>query len=245
MSFADATNGWMAACDQKQASFLWRTSDGAKTWRRIASSSPTNGQCNRVTALDFVDTSHGFTSFGPAIYRTADGGATWPPQAQLSGPGSGLPVDGVYAIKTFGSVHLALAQAGNAQFVFRSIDGAEGWSYLATIPSGFDNAVGLLTASRWVQLLPGQGVETTDAGKTWHRYPSDYSGEMLLSGDIVFGDVSVGYAQTRGSIQRTEDGGLHWTPIHTPGTALVTPAAGGSGSLSSPLSFTWGPSDAG
>jgi photosystem II stability/assembly factor-like uncharacterized protein len=34
----------------------------------------------------------------------------------------------------------------------------------------------------------------------------------------VFGDANVGYATVRGSIQRTTDGGAHWTAIKTPGT---------------------------
>ena len=44
----------------------------------------------------------------------------------------------------------------------------------------------------------------------------------LLSSNRVnpapFGDATTGYATVRGSLQRTTDGGAHWTAIKTPGT---------------------------
>jgi len=79
--------------------------------------------------------------------------------------------------------------------------------------------VAFVTESRWLQvILPGQSVETTDAGRSWHAYASDYGQAAPVSPQVVFGDASVGYATVRGSIQRTEDGGLHWKYIKTPGT---------------------------
>jgi photosystem II stability/assembly factor-like uncharacterized protein len=80
-------------------------------------------------------------------------------------------------------------------------------------------AVAIVTESRWLQVIvPGQSVETTDAGKTWHAYASDYAQAAPVSPQVVFGDASVGYATVRGSIQRTDDGGLRWSQIKTPGT---------------------------
>jgi len=61
-------------------------------------------------------------------------------------------------------------------------------------------------------------METTDGGATWHAYTTDYSQAAPIAPDIVFGDAQVGYAIVRGSIQRTVDGGAHWTTIKTPGT---------------------------
>jgi photosystem II stability/assembly factor-like uncharacterized protein len=57
-----------------------------------------------------------------------------------------------------------------------------------------------------------------NAGKTWHLYPSDYSQAAPVAPQIVFSDPLVGYATVRGSIQRTIDGGPHWTYLKTPGT---------------------------
>jgi photosystem II stability/assembly factor-like uncharacterized protein len=65
-------------------------------------------------------------------------------------------------------------------------------------------------------------VETTDAGKTWHPYPADYTQAAGVAPDVVFADPLVGYATVRGGITRTVDGGSHWTAIETPGTGMTT-----------------------
>jgi photosystem II stability/assembly factor-like uncharacterized protein len=79
--------------------------------------------------------------------------------------------------------------------------------------------VTFVSASRWLELIvPGESVETTDAGRTWRAYPSDYSQAAPVAPQIVFGYSLVGYATVRGSIQHTIDGGVHWTSINTPGT---------------------------
>ena len=73
----------------------------------------------------------------------------------------------------------------------------------------------MVTESRWLQLIaPGQSVETTTTGQQWHVFASDFNTE---SPEIVFVDSLVGYAQGRGQLQRTVDGGLHWIRIMTPG----------------------------
>jgi photosystem II stability/assembly factor-like uncharacterized protein len=127
-------------------------------------------------------------------------------------------------VRAFGSTLLIPAwgmQPGaqtETEYAFDSTDGGATWAYLATTRSGSNN-VTFVSESRWLELIvPGESVETTDAGKTWHAYPSDYSQAAPVAPQIVFGDSSVGYATVRGSIQRTTDAGLHWTYIKTPGT---------------------------
>jgi photosystem II stability/assembly factor-like uncharacterized protein len=228
-SIIDSTNVWMTAGSDE----IWRTTDGARSWRQLPFRGiPITDQCVPGT-LDFVDKTHGFTSRGPTIYRTSDGGATWSPVAQLLPTDFPSPtsVDGI-SIKAFGNDYLALVRGHDVQFhdsmfVFRSSDGGAGWSYVASIPNAFVSGMGLvnvsfLTESTWVKILPGQSMETTDGGKTWHAYPSDYAGDVGLLGDVVFGDASVGYVTIRGSIQRTEDGGQHWAKLATPGVAQPT-----------------------
>jgi hypothetical protein len=99
------------------------------------------------------------------------------------------------------------------------VDGGASWSYLATVPPNPDGSLVLVTASRWLRIVPpDQSQESTDGGATWHPYVTDYSQGAPISPEIVFGDPDVGYATVRGSLQRTVDGGAHWTPLRTPGT---------------------------
>jgi photosystem II stability/assembly factor-like uncharacterized protein len=117
-------------------------------------------------------------------------------------------------VKGFGSTLLVPAFTNQADgYVFRSTDGGATWAYLA--PAGpVNNSPAFVTAMRWVKVItPGQSVETTDAGKTWHAYPSDYSQAAGVPPQVIFGDSLVGYATVRGEIQRTVDGGLHWVMI--------------------------------
>ena len=105
-----------------------------------------------------------------------------------------------------------------ASYVCRSVDGGATWSYLATVPQG-DGAFAFVTATRWLQIAtPSSSKETTDGGATWHAFTTEYSQAAPVAPEIVFGDPLVGYATVRGAIQRTVDGGAHWTTIKTPGT---------------------------
>ena len=123
-------------------------------------------------------------------------------------------------VKTFGSSLLvgALGLSGTGkEYAFRSSDGAN-WTYASTGPILQIDIV-FVTAARWLQaFLPNQSSETTDGGASWHSFTTDYSQAAPVSPQISFGDASIGYATVRGSIQRTTDGGAHWTGLKTPGT---------------------------
>jgi len=126
-------------------------------------------------------------------------------------------------VHQFGSVLLvdAYGQSVNsgqpAGYVFRYTDRGATWTYLATLPNPARQPA-FVTASRWLDLVVhGQSQETLDAGKSWHAYPSDYEQAAPISPDVIFANTEVGYATIRGGLQRTIDGGLHWTPLRTPG----------------------------
>ena len=60
--------------------------------------------------------------------------------------------------------------------------------------------------------MPGSSSSaTTDAGASWHSFATDYVQAAGVPPQIVFGDAQTGYATVRGGIQRTSDGGVHWT----------------------------------
>jgi hypothetical protein len=79
-----------------------------------------------------------------------------------------------------------------------------------------------VSESRWVILLAQ--LETTDSGRTWHSYSSDYLLPAPNSYEVVFAESLVGYGTARGGIQRTLDGGSHWVRIAMPGTSPPDPA---------------------
>jgi photosystem II stability/assembly factor-like uncharacterized protein len=243
IAFVDAQDGWYStgAVPETQCNGageqVWRTADGGAGWQVVASVSlPTGGgsgiaaaQCKQ--GLTFIDTAHGFLdawddNHPPTIYRTSDGGQTWrgstlpdPPGFTTQPGGFALQAGPVRGSGSNLFVPAYTSAGGVArQYVYRSTDGGATWAYAATPPNQGDT-VAFVSATRWLQIIePGQSMETTDAGKTWHAYPSDYAQAAPIAPQVVFGDPLVGYATVRGAILRTTDGGLHWAYIDTPGT---------------------------
>lgn len=235
ISFVDGLRGWAlfpgvpsTQCLQAGAQ-LWATSDGAATWKLVATASDQNqapgglpfDQCKEYAYL--VDAVHGFVAGHdalrrPAVYRTSDGGATWatstlpdPPGFVTNGGGNALQV---VAMRAFGASVLAVAGNGSgAEYAFRSIDSGATWSYAATLPPGPAEVV-FVTDTRW--LLIGNdaaGQETTDGGKSWHAWSTDYKDAAGVASTFVFADGAVGYGTVRGDVHRTTDGGAHWELI--------------------------------
>jgi photosystem II stability/assembly factor-like uncharacterized protein len=244
ISFIDDQQGWFTTGGVPETqcngagTAVWRTVDGGSNWQQVASvdwQHDVQGaigyrQCKR--GLSFVDATHGFLGASdpnhpPTIYRTVDGGLTWaattladPPGYVTLGAGDTLSLG---LAKAFGNTILlpAWGMQPNAQreveYIFRSVDGGVSWTYIATAGQGIDT-VTLVTESRWLRIAnDASALETTDAGKTWHPYRSDYQDAAGVSSVFVFGNPLVGYGTVRGGIKRTVDGGQHWTSINTPG----------------------------
>jgi photosystem II stability/assembly factor-like uncharacterized protein len=124
-------------------------------------------------------------------------------------------------VRAFGSALLVPATVatagGPATHVYRSLDGGATWTVAASTPNG--GSLAFVTISRWLRLGPaGASFESTDGGTSWHAFASDYSNAAPIPPDVVFGDPMIGYATVRGGLQRTVDGGAHWTTLKTPGT---------------------------
>jgi len=237
VAFVDDRNGWLLTAGSPaigcmgQYFEIRRTTDGAATWQSAykADLSLTGG-CK--SQLAFVDARHGYVSVSsrdapPAILRTADGGRTWSTSAAFTDPPgftfspSVTRLD-VGTVADFGSTLLVpvVGQASSqySMHVYRSTDRGATWSYWRTVPTTM--RLVFLTTTRWLQLgLASTGSSvTTDAGATWHVVPTDYGQAAGIEPQVAFGDANTGYATVRGSLQRTLDGGAHWTSVHTPGT---------------------------
>ncbi len=238
MNFINDREGWLlrtqlpgSGCGQDPYA-LWHTIDAGLSWSRLGPDSEFDGplfiQCKRSMA--FADPLRGVVSsvaqdMATWVRRTTDNGKTWSEGVALPAP-PGFNTGG-YGVEPgqprwFGSTILVDAQgivSGQLQrFVYRSVDAGATWTLAATTPDA-TGTFAFVTATRWLQVgAPGQHEETTDGGSTWHRYASDYAQAAPIAPQIVFGDENVGYATVRGAIQRTLDGGAHWSTIKTPGT---------------------------
>lgn len=235
-AFVDDHQGWLvipgspATQCQMQSVAIWHTLDAGATWQRLSPTGIADGQCKSGPV--FTDPNHGELSAyspndRPVVYGTADGGRSWAASRPLVDPpgftsgGGGFELT-VGAMRAFGATLLA-AVAGNGSgqigwFAYRSSDGGATWTYVGTAPDRTSPIV-FVTATRWLQIDPSGGSkETTDAGASWHGFTSDYGQAAPIGPVITFGDAQVGYATVRGAIQRTTDGGAHWSAVRTPGT---------------------------
>jgi photosystem II stability/assembly factor-like uncharacterized protein len=208
------------------------------TWQKVAEttygSQPPHGigygQCK--VGLSFIDSTHGFISgydpnHPPQEYRTADGGQTWSSSGPLPDPPGFVSSAGGFTLRAgqvhaFASVLLVVAGSDNStqqdSYVFKSTDRGASWRYLVRLPAP-PVAPAFVTETRWLYVVPpGQATESLDAGNTWHAYASDYEQAAGVAPTVVFADSQVGYSTVRGDLQRTVDGGAHWTVLHTPGT---------------------------
>jgi photosystem II stability/assembly factor-like uncharacterized protein len=231
VAFTDNANGLLLSTGspatqcQTQTVSMWKTTNGAASWQMVASTGIADAMCKR--GLSSADPTHAFfTTYSPnagsLVYRTADAGASWTASAPLPIPPNLASSGALFVSITerprgFGSVVLVGGGAGQTKDVFRSTDGGATFTYASTVAA--EGIVAYVTATRWLQILPpGSSLETTDGGASWHAYTTDYTQAAPIAPDVVFGDASVGFATVRGAIQRTVDGGAHWTAIKTPGT---------------------------
>jgi len=238
VSFISEREGWLldpdspaGNCDT-QSLRLWRTTDAGATWTRVAASqlATADGKCRQ--SLSFVDQQRGFVAgYEPnkasVIYRTTDGGTIWSASQPLPAAASSCASPGgpcqAGSVRAFGNALLVdvTGYAGGRirRSVFGSTDGGSSWSSLADVPDA-EGAFAIVSASRWVQISIGsRSQETTDGGRSWHPYSSDYEQAAPVPPAITFADDRVGYATVRGGIQRTTDGGAHWEHFGpTPGT---------------------------
>jgi len=227
VSFIDDHEGWLAtlgsptAACQTQSFALSHTADAGATWSALTVTGIPPAQCKNT--MTFRDPTNGLVTAydgttAPVVYRTTDGGRTWSsgqPVPQAPGSSGGLTV---VSVKVFGSVAVADVTGQAKHYAYRSSDGGTTWTYANTAPNQQD-VIAFVTATRWLQISsPGNSKETTDGGATWHAFTTDYQQAAPVPPVITFGDAQVGYATVRGAIQRTVDGGAHWSAIRTPGT---------------------------
>jgi photosystem II stability/assembly factor-like uncharacterized protein len=184
------------------------------------------------SGLLFTDASHGFITawdhgLRPTIYLTRDGGKNWtgvdlpdPPDFKTTSVFPKFSFESVSVMRAGKSMYVVAwgTQPGDSDrnYVFRSNDGGASWSSIARVPR---QDIVVVTESRWLKLsMPGDSLESSDAGQQWHLFASDFNSG---GGRVNFGDSQVGYQGGYGVILRTLDGGTHWDRIQAPGMPSI------------------------
>ncbi len=218
--------------------YLFRSTDQGRTWEQ-RNWAPYRGG-GGPAAISFTDETNGWALFpgvpatqcqqaGAQLWRTSDGAATWQPinyVDDMSATPHGIAFDQckeyvafvgnalrVVSIRGFGATAMLSAAGGDNLYVFSSSDGGKTWTYVATVSDPARVELSILAYNHW-QLIQA-GLETTDAGKTWRSFTTDYADAAGVASTFVFADEKVGYGTVRGGIHRTVDGGAHWELIKT------------------------------
>ncbi len=210
LSFLDANRGWVVGhrCVAKTCrAVLRRTDDGGDSWRAV--NAPTGAwQSGPDTApgVAFADERNGWV-YGPALFSTHDGGATW----RRLAPGG----------------HLVVVRGDTVWVVdqdFQLRRGPVARDHLGRLPLEARHAS--FTAAdalhAYVVSTPGGDAEPTvsatgDGGKTWRSRPAPCPQPIVRVAYartptdlwVVCGDEGGGGNQQH-TVARSTDGGAHW-----------------------------------
>jgi photosystem II stability/assembly factor-like uncharacterized protein len=181
--------------------FLARTDDGGRNWVQL----PLEDPADFLRDIYFFGTARGVAGGADgAVYRTADGGATW---RKIATPTKEL-ILGVYAQTA--DKWWALGMEG---LVMRSNDGGATWK-LKNVPQteGFGMRRMAFADQTHAVMVGNEGtiLYSEDAGETWRRV-SGYFPQWPFFTEVAFADDKRGWAAgSNGKVYRTDDAGASW-----------------------------------
>lgn len=163
-------------------------------------------------------------SFGRGVLRSADGGATWKPEA------TGLPSRDVTSLALLTDTNLLLGTFGSG--VFRSTNAGASWEPASVGLEALEIQDLAGVDARRALAASTRGLFTTvDGGLTWARAPAPIGAEDVT---VVQAAGSLALAGTWGNgFYRSVDGGATWTPagLMTPSGELTAVSATPTGPM--------------
>ena len=233
--FNDQQVGWLDSLSARP--YAYKSVDAGATWRQVPLPPPSGGWPATGQFFISAQATQGIgviatvVRFAPTSGRSGTGGqvVSYPPLTVRTVDG-GVPVFHSYAtfVDVIPNVGLTAAATKNwsgdsaqvqapNQVQLGSLDGGSTWSVIA--PPSAPGAIGYSDAQNWWWIGSGAWSTSTDGGTTWTPYrnvgvvqPLPGSLQVLDAGDAWFGAM----AGTKGVLENTSDGGVHWQMIILP-----------------------------
>ena len=183
VSFISTARGFVlgtSPCAHAPCTSVLTTGNGGASWSaltgvpapvpNLAASQSAAG----VSEITFANASDGWV-FGPALWATTNGGASWH-QEKLGGPVISLATAGGYAYATVGSCYQTSSTCSPSVRLERSAVQQDAWH---PVPGISGHGTQVLWASRgpavWLALWPASvgpaSIWASATGTSWHRYP--------------------------------------------------------------------------
>jgi photosystem II stability/assembly factor-like uncharacterized protein len=220
--------------------------DSGRTWQPLGNL-PSSSALS--LAVDSSSPPMWYAGGSGGVFRSADGGQTWKPTAQIGTLscrlGDAGPFCGVTSL-AIDPVHPATIYAGTNQGIYRSDDGGESWASAADLPNrrrdlgfGVDYlAIDPFHPSHIFTASNCSMFRSFNGGQAWEEYTVPFEGTggciagpaQRIAFDTFTPDVV--YQAYLAGVFRSQDGGVHWESLHAPmplaNTVIVQPAAQGA-----------------
>ncbi len=226
----------------KKGAFIVESDVGRRSWALRGPFCET-WPMNHVAADPLTGTIYGGGGnewFGPAIWKSADLGATWTHSSEgLAYPPGEEPIKTVWSVApSVGPLYAGVEPAG----LFRSDDSGQSWRHVAGLrehpsrPHWNAGGAGLILHSLvphpsdgrriWVGISAAGVFHTEDGGETWETRNQGTRADFLPEGQRypefgqcvhclvrAPGEPDRLYQQNHCGMYRSEDGGKHWDSI--------------------------------
>jgi photosystem II stability/assembly factor-like uncharacterized protein len=206
---------------------LFHSTDGGASWRRASA----DLQDFNVTSIAPVPRAKGLVfagaadldDFTGAFFKSMDGGASW------AAGGRGLVDRNILGLAIDPAAPSTLYASDADQGLFKSVDGGQHWTSLATPRQAPpDEGAGLVldpTHPGTLYLVAGSLYKTTDGGATWQTlgagpvpyFPpgtGQYDRLFVLGLAVDPSDPATLYGASAGAVLESSDGGMSWAALN-------------------------------
>jgi photosystem II stability/assembly factor-like uncharacterized protein/lipopolysaccharide biosynthesis regulator YciM len=195
--FIDWKRGWVAG---GPGAHIYFTDDGGRTWQRQRSLDTEES----ISNVHFNSLNEGYAAFENKIYKTSDGGLSWPHSYNF------LPAD-IFTVSDFDfindTVGWAIGRHHSQSLVLKTENGGKNWSEVYRMADQNLRAIDF-TDKKTVWAVSGNGlvIKTVNGGEEWNR--------IVVAPGAVLNDL---YAVNPDIVWMAGENGAIYRPVNLDG----------------------------